>query len=406
MLDLGKINLLDVFKITDEHNLMSNSLKVYLVGGAVRDTLLARPVSEYDYVVVGATPEQMLDFGFSQVGADFPVFLHPHTHDEYALARTERKSGSGYLGFSVHASPDVTLEDDLIRRDLTINAMAIEVVGLFDSQFKKGKFDKADIIDPHGGLQDLDNKKLRHVSNAFTEDPVRVLRLARFASRYAPLGFSIADKTLELVQKMRDDGELNHLVAERVWAETRKALMQDWGDVYFDSLADMGVLGTILPDFAQAIENNEKWQLAKNGLRLAHEFNLDEIGCFALICTVFPEAEAVHEFCKNLKVPKAHTQFASIFLTQLENLQQFNHLSSTAMFELLKATHALKQPATLQQLLTVSKIYQLAVERWQLDNILQALQPIGIQDVDKNLKGKAIGEAIEQLRLEKLKEIL
>lgn len=385
---------------------MSNSLKVYLVGGAVRDTLLARPVSEYDYVGVGATPEQMLDFGFSQVGADFPVFLHPHTHDEYALARTERKSGSGYLGFSVHASPDVTLEDDLIRRDLTINAMAIEVVGLFDSQFKKGKFDKADIIDPYGGLQDLDNKKLRHVSDAFAEDPVRVLRLARFASRYAPLGFSISDETVKLVQKMRDDGELNHLVAERVWAETRKAFMQDWGDVYFDSLADMDVLSTILPDFAQAIENRQSWQRTKDSLRLAHGFNLDEISCFAVIGTVFSTAESLNAFCTALKVPKSHAQFAYLFLTQLDNLQNFNQLSSEQMFDLLKATNALKQPETLQQLLTVSKIYQLAVERWQLDNILQALQPIGIQDVDKSLTGKAIGEAIEQLRLEKLKEIL
>lgn len=386
---------------------MSNSLKVYLVGGAVRDTLMGRAVTEHDYVVIGATPQQMLDFGFSQVGADFPVFLHPTTHDEYALARTERKSGSGYLGFSVHASPDVTLEDDLIRRDLTINAMAIEVAGLFDNRFKDGKFDKANVIDPYGGMQDLENRKLRYVSDAFAEDPVRVLRLARFASRYAPLGFSISDETVKLVQKMRNDGELNHLVAERVWAETRKAFMQDWGDVYFDSLADMSVLNTILPKFAQAIESNPyQWQLVKASLRLAHGFNLDEISCFALICTVFSTAESLNAFCTTLKVPKSHAQFAYLFLTQLDNLQNFNQLSSEQMFDLLKATNALKQPETLQQLLTVSKIYQLAFEKFKLDKILQTLQPIGINDVDKSLKGKAIGEAIEGLRLEKLKGIL
>lgn len=385
---------------------MNNQIKVYLVGGAVRDTLLARPVTEHDYVVVGATPEYMTHQGFTQVGADFPVFLHPHTHDEYALARTERKSGNGYLGFTVHADPSVTLEDDLIRRDLTINAMAIEVNGLFDNGLKCGDFDKTHVIDPYGGLQDIENKQLRHVSHAFTEDPVRVLRLARFASRYAPLGFRIADDTVNLVQQMRDDGELNHLVAERVWAETRKALMQDWGDVYFDSLAEMGVLSAILPEFAQAIENAEKWQQAKNSLRLAHQFNLDEMGCFALLATVFTTAETFNAFCTALKVPKSYTQFATVFLTQLENLNLFDGLDAKAMFDLLKATNALKQPETLQQLLTVSKIYQLAVERWKLANILQALQPIGIQDVDSTLKGKAIGEAIEQKRLEKLVEWL
>lgn len=377
-------------------------MQVYLVGGAVRDTLLGRNVTEHDYVVVGATPQQMLDLGFTQVGADFPVFLHPHTHDEYALARTERKSGSGYLGFSVQASPNVTLEEDLIRRDLTINAMAIEVNGLFDSTIET-----SDIIDPYGGQADLKNKILRHISPAFADDPVRVLRLARFASRYAPLGFMIADETKNLIQTMRDNGELNHLVAERVWAETRRAFMQAWGDVYFDSLNNMGVLRTILPAFAQAIDNNPtQWQLAKHSLRLAHRFRLDETSIFALICTVFPNVENLTTFCSSLKVPKSHVHFANLLLTQLENLQNFNALNSENMYDLLKTCNALKQPETLQQLLTCSKVYQLVCEKFKLDKILSTLQPLGIKDVENGLKGKEIGEAIERLRLAKLNELM
>lgn len=379
---------------------MSDSIRVYLVGGAVRDTLLGREVIEHDYVVVGATPQQLLDLGFSQVGADFPVFLHPQTHDEYALARTERKSGSGYLGFSVHASPEVTLEEDLIRRDLTINALAMEVTGLFDSSIKTGE-----IIDPYHGQDDIQNRQLRHVSPAFAEDPVRVLRLARFASRYAPLGFSIADETISLVRTMRDNGELNHLVAERVWAETRRALMQDWGDVYFDSLSEMGVLSVILPTLAQAINNHAtQWSLAKLSLRLAHQMKLDEPNCFVLLCTVFSTAESLSEFCTKLKVPKSHAHIANLLLTQLENLQHFNHLNSEKMYELLKVCNTLKQPEILQHLLTCTKVYQLACEQFKLNKILATLQPIGIKDVDSSLKGKAIGEAIEQLRIEKLDE--
>ncbi len=395
-----------------------NTLKVYLVGGAIRDTLLALPVTEHDYVVVGATPEYMIAQGFSQVGADFPVFLHPHTHDEYALARTERKSGNGYLGFSVHASPEVTLEEDLIRRDLTINAMAIEVNGLFDSRLKHGSFNKAHVIDPYGGLQDIERKQLRHVSDAFAEDPVRVLRLARFASRYAPLGFSIAEETVKLVQKMRDDGELNHLVAERVWAETRKALMQTWSDVYFSTLSQLDVLGVVMPALSIAREEGlytEKLSITNHALRLAHCFSLDEMSRFALLCTTFLNFEndkslafptLFNDFCQKLKVPKSYSHFAELLLTQFDNLQNFSQLSSERLFDLIKTCNSLKQPNILQQLLIVSKIYQLAFDQMKLEKILATIQPIGINDVDKDLKGKAIGEAIEQLRLEKLAEII
>lgn len=388
---------------------MTNTIKVYLVGGAVRDTLLGRAVTEHDYVVVGATPQQLLDLGFSQVGADFPVFLHPTTHDEYALARTERKSGSGYLGFSVQASPDVTLEDDLIRRDLTINAMAVEVNGLFDSTVKADNFENH-LIDPYHGQADLKHKILRHVSPAFADDPVRVLRLVRFASRYAPLGFTIADDTKILVTEMKKAGELNHLVAERVWAETRRAFMQDWGDVYFDALAEIGVLTTILPAFAESVATHlPQWQLSKISLRVAHHLNLDEISCFALLCTVFLKNKDRHlfnEFCRTLKVPKLHSQFANLFLTQFETLQKFNTLDSEKMYDLLRACNTLKQPEILKQLLTCHKVYQLACDKFKLDKIVATLQPIGMNAVDSELRGKEIGEAIERLRLEKLGELM
>lgn len=393
----------------------SNPIKVYLVGGAVRDTLLGRPVTEHDYVVVGATPQQLLDLGFSQVGADFPVFLHPHTHDEYALARTERKSGNGYLGFTVHADPTVTLEEDLIRRDLTINAMAIEVAGLFESDFKHGKFDKADVIDPYGGLQDIENKQLRHVSQAFAEDPVRVLRLARFASRYAPLGFEIAQDTKTLVRQMRDDGELNHLVAERVWAETRKALSQAWADVYFDSLENLSVLNVIMPNLAKTFEDDKAnfeqtfWQRTAISMRLAHQFNLDETTRFALFATVFLADNHINnlsQFCQNQKIPKALQQFSEFFIQEFDTLTKFNTLNSEQLFDLIKRANLLKDKEKIVQALLCLHLYQMACEQITLDKIIKTLQPISAKDVDKELSGKAIGEAIDTLRLTALHDLV
>jgi len=209
-------------------------MQIYKVGGAVRDRLLGRPVSEVDWVVVGASAEQMLELGYRPVGADFPVFLHPQTGDEYALARTERKSGRGYGGFTFHASPDVTLEEDLIRRDLTVNAMAED--------------DQGNLIDPYGGQQDLEARLLRHVSPAFAEDPLRVLRVARFAARYAPLGFSVAPETLALMRQLAESDELAHLTAERSWKEISRALMEPRPDVFVQVLRDSGALAAMLPE--------------------------------------------------------------------------------------------------------------------------------------------------------------
>ena len=203
-------------------------MEIYLVGGAVRDELLGRPVKERDWVVVGATPEQMLAQGFKQVGKDFPVFLHPESSEEYALARTERKTAPGYHGFEVHAEPEVTLEQDLLRRDLTINALAKDHTG--------------DIIDPYGGLNDLENRVLRHVSDAFAEDPVRILRTARFAARYDHLGFNVAEETNALMQTMADNGEADALVAERVWQELVKTLDEKRPSRFFETLRECGAL--------------------------------------------------------------------------------------------------------------------------------------------------------------------
>ena len=209
-------------------------MQVYLVGGAVRDHLLGHPYHEKDYVVVGATPEQLLAQGYQPVGKDFPVFLHPETKDEYALARTERKSGHGYHGFEFYTDVNVTLEQDLIRRDLTINAIAMD--------------DAGQIYDPYHGQQDLERRILRHVSNAFVEDPLRVLRIARFAARYKALGFKVADETLELMHELANSGELEALTPERVWKETSRALMEDHADEYFEVLRACGALKVLFPE--------------------------------------------------------------------------------------------------------------------------------------------------------------
>lgn len=215
-------------------------LQVYRVGGAVRDALLGWPVKDTDWVVVGATEDDMRRRGFRAVGRDFPVFLHPQSQEEFALARTERKSGHGYTGFIVHASPEVTLEEDLARRDLTINAMA---------QTADGR-----LVDPFQGQVDLQTRQLRHVSQAFVEDPLRVLRTARFLARYATLGFTVAADTMALMTQLSTSGELGHLVAERVWAETEKALGEPTPAVYFRTLDECGALTVLMPELVSDLE--------------------------------------------------------------------------------------------------------------------------------------------------------
>ncbi|MGH8272372.1 MAG: multifunctional CCA addition/repair protein, partial [Gammaproteobacteria bacterium] len=222
-------------------------MKTWLVGGAVRDRLLGLAVGERDWVVVGANPEDLRALGYKPVGKDFPVFLHPQTGEEYALARTERKTAPGYHGFEFHAAPDVTLEEDLRRRDLTVNAMAEDEDGNF--------------VDPYGGREDLAARCLRHVSPAFREDPVRILRVARFAARLAPLGFTIAPETLVLMREMVAVGEADHLVAERVWQEMARALGAEWPDVFVRTLRDCGALARVLPEVDRlfGVPQPERW---------------------------------------------------------------------------------------------------------------------------------------------------
>ena len=221
--------------------------KIYLVGGAVRDELLGLPVGERDWVVTGSTPEELIKQGYRQVGASFPVFLHPRSADEYALARTERKDGHGYHGFSVDFHPGVTIEEDLQRRDLTINAIA--------------RSEDGQLIDPYGGQKDIERRILRHVSNAFAEDPLRVLRVARFAARFAGLGFTIAPETLQLMKDITTSGELDHLVPERSWNEVQQALGSATPSVFIGVLRDCGALGVLLPevDALYGIPQQEQW---------------------------------------------------------------------------------------------------------------------------------------------------
>lgn len=412
-------------------NKQKHTIQTYLVGGAVRDKLLGRPVSECDYVVVGATSDDLTSAGFVQVGADFPVFLHPITHDEYALARTERKTGKGYKGFECFADPSVTLEDDLYRRDLTINAMAIEVVGLFDHRFAGGDFTQNNIIDPYGGLDDLANKRLRHVSEAFCEDPVRVLRLARFYARYAPLGFDVADETCALVAKMRDDGELNFLVAERIWGETIKALNEYQADCYFECLDNWGVLSVIMPKLGSAIayaKQNNHWQIIAQSLRLAHQHKHGVLFKFGLLSLCFlathnltthnnqakpacptatdPDLSSYRQFCQALKAPKSYQHFGGNLLTHYHALMQIDHLDSNGLFKLIKQTAFLKSPDNLRHLLDCISFYQLAQRQIKLNAIYQTLVPISHKHIDQSLTGKDIGVAIDQLRLATLDALL
>jgi tRNA nucleotidyltransferase (CCA-adding enzyme) len=261
-------------------------MDIYLVGGAVRDRLLGRPHHERDFVVVGATPDDLLALGYRPVGKDFPVFLHPDTGEQYALARTERKTGPGYYGFATRSAPDVTLEEDLARRDLTINAMAQSASG--------------EIIDPHGGQRDLGARVLRHVSPAFVEDPLRVLRVARFAARFAPLGFAVAPETLELMRAIVAGGELEALVPERVWVETERALGDARPVTYFEVLRACGALAVVFPEVEAlfGVPQPEKWHPeVDSGL---HTMQVLEVAAGLSPDTTVRFAALVHDVGKGL----------------------------------------------------------------------------------------------------------
>ncbi|WP_201565542.1 tRNA nucleotidyltransferase [Psychrobacter sp. CMS30] len=408
-------------------------MQVYLVGGAVRDQLLGRPIKDKDFVVVGATVADMLAAGFQQVGADFPVFLHPVSREEYALARTERKQGLGYQGFSVHASPDVTLREDLQRRDLTVNAMAIEVKSLTDDMPITGK-----VVDYYGGLDDIENKTLRHVSSAFSEDPLRVLRTARFYGRYYDLGFSIADETLLLMRQLVSSGELAHLSSERIWQESSRAMMQVSPQVYWQQLFEIGALTEYFTPLHQVWSHAQYGQIreiVQTALYFAGQMQLNLSQRWALLMAslntdlfalkptnsnsdniesdntasnniasnnIATAVKGISEIGNSAKVPKAQTQFATLFVQQAQKLSIIDQLSAAEKIDLIQACSAHKAPDKLSQLLVTSHVLKLAIQHRQMMLALGSFHAIGMDDIDHNLKGPAIGEALRQRRVEHL----
>lgn len=401
-------------------------MQVYLVGGAVRDSLLGHPYQEKDYVVVGATPEHMLAQGFQPVGKDFPVFLHPKTKEEYALARTERKSGKGYHGFQFFTDTTVSLEEDLIRRDLTINAIAMD---------QNGK-----IYDPYGGQTDLENKTLRHVSEAFAEDPLRVLRVARFAARYSPYGFHIASETLQLMQTMAESGELDALTPERVWKETSRALLEDHADIYFQTLRDCGALKHLFPEIdalfgvpqrpeyhpevdcgihtlmslQQACKSN--YSLDVRFAVLVHDLGKALTPIHELPRHIMHEERGVKpvtELCERLKVPTQTRQLALSVCKEHLKCHQIMSLKPGTVWRLLQRLDVLRRPERVEAFVQACECDargRLGLEdrpypqaQYMLD-AMQVVRSIKVQDLPENIKGAEIGEMLIQCRIDALTE--
>ena len=402
-------------------------MQVYLVGGAVRDHLLGHPYHEKDYVVVGATPAQMLDLGYQPVGKDFPVFLHPQTKEEYALARTERKSGTGYHGFEFHTDVSVTLEQDLIRRDLTINAMAMD--------------DAGQVYDPYGGQQDLENRILRHVSDAFVEDPLRVLRIARFAARYTSAGFVIADETLALMQRLTESGELNALTPERVWKETSRALSERHADVYFEVLRECGALKVLFPEIdalygipqrpeyhpeidcgihtmmslQQACRQN--YSLDVRFAVLVHDLGKALTPLEELPRHIMHEERGikpVNELCDRLKVPTYTKQLAlAVCKEHLKCHQAFN-LKPGTLWRLLQRLDVLRRPERVEAFVQACECDsrgRLGLEdraypqaQYVLD-AMQTVRAIKAQDLPADIQGPDIGEMLIERRIQALGEL-
>ena len=380
-------------------------MQVYLVGGAVRDALLNRKVVERDYVVVGATPEEMLSQGFTQVGKDFPVFLHPKTQEEYALARTERKSGKGYTGFVCDASSSVTLEEDLLRRDLTVNAIA---------QDNYGK-----LIDPYGGKKDLENRVLRHVSEAFSEDPLRVFRVARFATRYAYLGFTIATETMALMQSMAESGELSTLSAERVWQETKRSLLEKTPHVFFTVLNQAHGLN----DWFTELESNLDTALAtlKTAVDLEKVENksvVKDTGSetarlitrFTALLTHLNEEEA-KQLCSRLKVQNQVSEIVSLackFKGFVLNAQD----SPADLLALFNGCDAWRREERFTLLLSAFAPYahnkgvDWQRQRKRIENALSAANQVNVQDIiATGVKGPEIKDALNRAKLSAIASI-
>jgi tRNA nucleotidyltransferase (CCA-adding enzyme) len=409
-------------------------MQIYMVGGAVRDALLGLPVKDRDWVVVGSTPEHMAAQGFVPVGRDFPVFLHPKTHDEYALARTERKTAPGYRGFAIHAAPDVTLAQDLARRDLSINAMAVAAAQLGPG----GAFDRRAVIDPCGGLQDLADKLFRHVGPAFREDPVRILRLARLAARFPD--FTLAPGTLALMREMVASGELDHLVPERVWQELAKGLMEAVPSRMFDVLRDCGALARLLPEL------DRLWGVAQRAdyhpevdtgvhvmmvmdmcarlqaplpVRLAclcHDLGKGNTPLDILPRHLGHEQRSVvllQSLCARLRVPTDCRELAEVVAREHSNIHRATGLDAAALVRLLERCDALRKPARFAQILLACECdargrlgYSEAAypQRPRLQAVLEAAQGIDTGEVAasamaRGAKGQQIAQAMHGARV-------
>ncbi|WP_227367652.1 polynucleotide adenylyltransferase [Halomonas sp. M20] len=360
----------------------TKGLEVYRVGGAVRDARLGWPVVDQDWVVVGATPQAMRKRGFKPVGRDFPVFLHPVTQEEYALARTERKQGHGYTGFEVHASPEVTLEEDLARRDLTINAMAETLDG--------------ELIDPFQGQRDLEARVLRHVSPAFVEDPLRVLRTARFLARYQGLGFVIAEDTLALMRQLALNGEIAHLVAERVWQETEKALSEPRSQAYFETLHDCGALEALMPELA---ENAQLKEALARMERLPQDNEHPARWRWARLCEHLdePRRQALEE---RLRIPNAWRDLARQVMLTRELWNEANESGPSAedILGWLNRIDAWRRSERVAPLLSLVRLENAALATKLALAGRRASRVVPRDLVDEGFKGGELGQELARRR--------
>ncbi|MCG8672601.1 MAG: multifunctional CCA addition/repair protein [Pseudomonadales bacterium] len=410
-------------------------MNLFLVGGAVRDKLLNLPIKDRDWVVVGANPSQLIAQGYTQVGKDFPVFLHPDTKEEYALARTERKQGKGYTGFECYAGEDVTLEDDLLRRDLTINAMAESEDGT--------------IIDPFGGQQDLANRQLKHVSAAFSEDPLRVLRVARFYARYHHLGFTIAEETRELMKTMVDMGELSDLTPERVWQETERALLETAPTAYFEALRDCGALAILFEDLDnlfgipqppkhhpeidtgihtlmaldQAIRlssNRDKvTQLEIRWAVVTHDLGKGKTPPDILPKHHGHEAVSAHladALNKKYRVPKNVARLATLVAKYHTHCHKAFELKPATVMRLLESLDALRRPDSLPPFLIACEADAKGRTGFEdrdypqtdyLMDCLRATQKVQARDIIEQfgLRGAALGEELRKRRIAQIRRV-
>lgn len=329
-----------------------SELDCYLVGGAVRDQLLQIEDSDRDWVVVGATPELMLSLGFRPVGKNFPVYLHPQSNEEYALARTEQKTGKGYKGFQVDTSSTVSLEDDLYRRDLTVNAMALDL--------------KNNLIDPYGGKEDLENGLLRHVSSHFVEDPLRVLRVARFSARFHSKGFIVHDSTLDLMREISDSDELDHLTTERVWQEVESALGDRHPSVFFRTLKYCGALGKLLPELECLFDNSSSSSSVANKLDLAVGIAEEKLIRFCMLAylirhcdsssTDADNADPIASLCKRLKTPRLYRMTAAQVARYADRVMSVGNASAAETVEMVLSLNGIRNQKYFEQFLRVCTV--------------------------------------------------